>query len=163
MSGLGPPGPNSSGLNFSQAAIRRNTGFSAPHPNQNNKPSPAPHNASPYQSHPYTSQQATPTQYNQQLFTQSQMNGNVPNGASRNHGSHVTVPNGLGARPRPPPPRQQMQTQSNPPPMIFPGSMNQHVQHESLLSHPQQQHTSHQAHPGHQGHQAHQTHSFATV
>ncbi|OAA40847.1 hypothetical protein BBO_05904 [Beauveria brongniartii RCEF 3172] len=163
MSTLGPPGSNAhAALNFPQAGLRRSTAFPPSHPNQPNKQSPAPHAASPYQSHAYTPQQPQQGTY-QHMFTSSQLGGNVTNGPSRAPNPHV--PNTLAAqRQRGAPSRQQM-SQSNPPPMLFPGSMSQSIQHDPILSHhQQQQHQQHQQphqqqphqqqqHPGHQSHQ----------
>ncbi|KAF4126869.1 hypothetical protein GMORB2_0606 [Geosmithia morbida] len=85
MSSLGPPGPGAHGLNFNPAGLRRNPGFPPPHPAQPNKQSPVPHTASPYQSQ--YAPQHPPQQYPHHLFA-PQVNGNVPNGASRAPNAH---------------------------------------------------------------------------
>ncbi|KAM5360373.1 hypothetical protein ACJZ2D_013795 [Fusarium nematophilum] len=112
MSSLRPGSNAHAGLNFPQTSLRRNP-YPPPHPNQQNKQSPAPHSASPYQAQAYTPQQAT-TGYPQHLFTNpNPVNGNLPNGSSRSSTSHMSnaVPSPLdvsNTRGVPPPSRSQM-------------------------------------------------------
>ncbi|GAB0131595.1 hypothetical protein EsDP_00000059, partial [Epichloe bromicola] len=140
MSSLGPSGSNNphAALNFSQAGLRRSAGFPPAHPNQHqhqpNKQSPAPHTASPYQPQGYTPQQP-PGSYPPHLFA-SPVSPNIPNGhaSSRTQNPHIP-PSALGVQQRraAAPSRQQMPPQPNPPPMMFPGSMSQSVQHDPIL------------------------------